>query len=285
MREVLKTFQPFRNLDAGAMEALAAQARLVRLPPGRTLMRAGQKTTRDLYLYSGTVSIRHAGRARRLDAAEARERALGAHPADEILTVTAVEAVAVDRAAVRALSGHAPPPAPETGAPDAWIPDFLSGPVMRWFSPGTWAWVVRAGEVRELDPGDRLFVRGQVPDELFVVVRGAAECGGERFKPGDAIGADRALTRTPLDADAVVTAAGVFLRFSRDSLLELIDDYRPPDADAPVSRLDLDTIPPAEEAAAIAGLDRNRVICVRGADRNRRAAVASKLMQEGFVVT
>ena len=91
MRDVLRTFHPFRNLDSAAIDALAAAARLVRLPPGRTLVRAGQKATRDLYLYSGTVSIRHDGKVRRLDAAQARERALGAHPADEIVTVTAVE--------------------------------------------------------------------------------------------------------------------------------------------------------------------------------------------------
>ena len=283
MLEALKTLEPFRNMDTRALHAAATHARMLRLPPQRTLLRAGQESRRDIFLHKGTVAIRLGGVSRRLDAAAAAGRALGAHGADEIVTLTSVEAISVDRA-VFAKPADSPPPTPEAALPASWIPAFLQGPVMRWFPPSTWAWVVKVGEVRRVQSGETLFRVGDVPQELFVVVQGGATCGGERFGPGDAIGAAATLTRAPMVADMVVTAPGVFVRFSRDALVELLDDYQPPDSDQPTCRLDLDTIASADEAEAMKRLDPAKVVAVRGADRERRAAVASRLMQAGFAV-
>lgn len=283
MLEALKTLEPFRNMDTRALHAAATHARMLRLPPQRTLLRAGQESRRDIFLHKGTVAIRLGGVSRRLDAAAAAGRALSAHGADEIVTLTSVEAISVDRA-VFAKPADSPPPTPEAALPASWIPAFLQGPVMRWFPPSTWAWVVKVGEVRRVQSGETLFRVGDVPQELFVVVQGGATCGGERFGPGDAIGAAATLTRAPMVADTVVTAPGVFVRFSREALVELLDDYQPPDTDQPTCRLDLDTIASADEAEAMKRLDPAKVIAVRGADRERRAAVASRLMQAGFAV-
>ena len=283
MLEALKTLEPFRNMDAPALHAAATHARMLRLPPQRTLLRAGQESKRDIFLHKGTVTVRLGGAKRRLDAAAAAGKALNAHGAEEIVTVTPVEAISVDRAAF-AKSGATPPPTPEAALPASWIPAFLQGPVMRWFPPSTWAWVVKVGEVRRVRGGETLFRLGEVPQELFVVVQGGASCGSERFGPGDAIGAAATLMRTPMVADTVATAPGVFVRFSREALVELLDDYQPPDTDQPIHRLDLDAIAVADEADVLERLDPAQVIAVRGADRERRAAVASRLMQAGFAV-
>ena len=283
MLEALKTLEPFRNMDTAALHAAATHARMLRLPPQRTLLRAGQEPKREIFLHKGTVTMRLGSANRRLDAAAAAGKALGDHGADEIVTLTSVEAISVDRA-VFARPAGSPPPAPEAALPAAWIPAFLQGPVMRWFPPSTWAWVVKVGEVRRVRSGDTLFRLGEVPEELFVVVQGAASCGSERFGPGDAIGAAATLTRTPMVADTVATAPGVFVRFSREALVELLDDYQPPDTDQPTWRLDLDTIDVTDEAGVLKRLDPANVIVVRGADRERRAAVASRLLQAGFTV-
>ena len=283
MLEALKTLEPFRNMDSRALHAAASHARMLRLPPQRTLLRAGQEPRRDIFLHKGTVTIRLGGANRRLDAVAAAGKALNAHGADEIVTLTSVEAISVDRA-VFAKPVDSPPPTPEAPLPASWIPAFLQGPVMRWFPPSTWAWVVKVGEVRRVQSGETLFRLGEVPQELFVVVQGGATCGSEQFGPGDAIGAAAALTQAPMVADTVATAPGVFVRFSREALVELLDDYQPPDADQPTFRLDLDTIAVADEASVLKRLDPANVIAVRGADRERRAAVASRLMQAGFAV-
>ena len=283
MLEALKTLEPFRNMEAPALQAAAAHARMLRLPPQRTLLRAGQEPRRDIFLHKGTVTLRQGGAKRRLDAAAAAGKALNGQGADEIVTLTSVEAISIDRA-VFAAPVDSPPPAPEAALPESWIPAFLQGPVMRWFPPRTWAWVVKVGEVRRVQSGERLFRLGEVPQELFVVVQGTAACGSERFGPGDAIGAAATLTRTPVVADTVATAAGVFVRFSREALVELLEDYQPPDTDQPTCRLDLDTLAVADEADVLKRLDPAKVIAVRGADRERRAAVASRLMQVGFAV-
>ncbi len=283
MLEALKTLEPFRNMDTRALHAAASHARMLRLPPQRTVLRAGQEPRRELFLHKGTVTIRLGGANRRLDAAAAAGKALGTHGADEIVTLTSVEAISVDRAAF-AKPGGSSPPTPEAALPASWIPAFLQGPVMRWFPPSTWAWVVKVGEVRSVQSGETLFRMGEVPQELFVVVQGAATCGTERFGPGDAIGAAATLTRAPMPADTLATAPGVFVRFSREALVELLDDYEPPDTDQPTCRLDLDTIAVADEAGVLTRLDPAKVIAVRGADRERRAAVASRLMQAGFAV-
>ena len=283
MLEALKTLEPFRNMDARALHAAATHARMLRLPPQRTLLRAGQEPRRDIFLHKGTVSIRLGGANRRLDAVAAAGKALNAHGADEIVTLTSVEAISVDRAAF-AKPADSPPPSPEAALPASWIPAFLQGPVMRWFPPSTWAWVVKVGEVRRVQSGEKLFRLGEVPQELFVVVQGTATCGGERFGPGDAIGAAATLTQAPMVADTVATAPGVFVRFSREALVELLDDYQPPDVGQPTCRLDLDTIAEADEVEVLKRLDPAKVIAVRGADRERRAAVASRLMQAGFAV-
>lgn len=283
MLEALKTLEPFRSMDTRALHAAATHARLLRLPPQRTLLRAGQQSGRDIFLHKGAVTIRQGGANRRLDADAAAGKALNAHGADEIVTLTPVEAISVDRAAF-AKPEATPPPTPEAALPASWIPAFLQGPVMRWFPPSTWAWVVKVGEVRRMRAGETLFRLGEVPEELFVVVQGAAECGSERFGPGDAIGAAATLTRAPMAADTVTTAPGVFVRFSREALVELLDDFQPPETGQPVHRLDLDSIAAADEAAELERLDPAKVIAVRGADRERRAAVASRLMQAGFAV-
>ncbi len=283
MLEALKTLEPFQGMDTATLQAAAAHARLLRLPPQRTLLRAGQQPGRDIFLHKGAVTVRQNGSHRRLDASAAAGKALNVHGADEIVTLTPVEAISVDRAAF-ARPAATPPPTPEAALPASWIPAFLQGPVMRWFPPSTWAWVVKVGEVRRVRNGETLFRLGEVPEELFVVVQGSAECGAERFGPGDAIGAAATLTRAPMAADTVVTAPGVLVRFSREALVELLDDYQPPDTDQPVHRLDLDRIAVADEAEVIGQLDSAKVIAVRGADRERRAAVASRLMQVGFSV-
>ena len=286
MLDLLRTFRPFENLSPATVAAIEPHADRLRLPERRWLRRRGQPLTRDLFLVDGTVSVRGPSGEQRVTARQTGGASLNDFAGDEveIVTVTAVEVIAVDLASVSPiLEGQGVPATPEVFAVDEWMHALLEGPVMRWFPPRTWARLLRAGEARRHRQGDLVVAKGDTPEHIMVVGSGTAASGDARFGPGDFFAEESALTKLPAAADVVMETDGVVVSFPARDVLELIREYDAPDVDPP-RRLDLDTVSAAREEEALAGFSPGSAVAVRGGDAARRLVVAAKLMRRGFAV-
>ena len=290
MREELKTLQPFRHLEDPALATVERHSRLLRLPAGRWLMRGGQQLTREMFLVDGVVAGRRGRVVEHLDAKTLAGAALNAWAVGvrELSTRTAAEIISVDPRPLRHLQADLPA---ETGSPlpavahlDDWMHALLQGPVLRWFSPGAWARVLRAGRLRDVARGERVVALGEVCTEVFVVARGVAQADDQRFAAGDFFGAESALGRCPAEREVRMRTDGALVCFARADVVELAADYAPPRVEPPPHRLDLDAVPAGCEEQTLAALPRQPAIAVRGTDPARRLMVATRLMRRGFHV-
>lgn len=286
MRDALRQLAPFRALDDGALAAVERHARLLRLPAQRWLFRGGSALTREMFLLRGTVSARRGGVVEHLDAPMLAGEALNrwATGASELSTFTEAELISVELGPIRFLLDGGPGLRPEVAGLDDWMHLLLQGPVMRWFSPGAWARVLRAGRLREVRRGERILACGEVSPGVFVVARGVAETPREQFAAGDFFGEESALGRCPERQNVCMRTDGLLVCFARADLVELAAEYTPPRLHPPPRRLDLDAVPAESEQAAIAGLDSSLPVAVRGTDVARRLMVATRLMRRGFHV-
>ena len=289
MREALQQLVPFRALDDGALAVVERHARRLRLPAQRWLLRGGGRLSREMFLLRGRVAARRGGTVEQRDAATLGGESMNgwAAGASDLSTLTEVELLSVELEPVRRLLADAAAgvtPRPEVAGVDDWMHMLLHGPVMRWFSPGAWARVLRAGRLREAKRDERLLAKGEVAACVFVVARGAAEAPGRQFRPGDFFGEESALGRCPAREDVWMRTDGALVCFARADLVELASNYAPPRMDPPPRRLDLDTVPTEREETAIADLDAGLPVAVRCSDVARRLMVATRLMRRGFHV-
>ena len=286
MLEQLRTFKPFQSLSPAALAAVRQHADRLRLPEQRWLRRRGQPLTRDLFLVDGTVAVRGANRVQRVTARDTGGESLNdlAGEGVEISTVTTVEVIAVDLARVRPLlEGQRSAATPAVSAVDEWIHTLLEGPVMRWFPPRTWARLLRAGEARRVRQGDLVVSKGEMSEHILVVGSGTAASGDTRFDPGDFFAEESALAKRPVADDVIMETNGIIVAFPARDVLELIGEYDAPTGDPP-QRLDLDTVPAAQEPEVIGGLAPDLPVALRGADPGRRLVMAATLMRQGFTV-
>ena len=291
MREALKQLAPFRALDDAALAVVERHARRLRLPAQRWLLRGGGRLSREMFLLRGTVAARRGGVVEQRDAATLDGESLNgwAAGASDLSTLTEVELLSVELEPLRRLladaaAGGGAAPRPEVASVDDWMHMLLHGPVMRWFSPGAWARVLRAGRLREAKRDERLLTKGEVAVCVFVVARGMAETTGRQFPPGDFFGEESALGRCPASEDVWMRTDGALVCFARADLVELASNYAPPRMDPPPRRLDLDAVPAEGEETAIADLDAGLPVAVRCSDAARRLMVATRLMRRGFHV-
>ena len=286
MRDALRELAPFRALDDGAIAAVERHARRLRLPAQRWLFRGGGSLTREMFLLRGTVRARRGAVVEHLDPTMLAGEALNrwAAGASELSTHTEAELISVELGPIRFLLDGAPGARPEVAGVDDWMHMLLQGPVMRWFSPGAWARVLRAGRLREVRQGERILARGEVSPGVFVVARGVAETPSARYAAGDFFGEESALGRCPTRQSVCMRTAGLLVCFSRADLVELAADYAPPRLQPPPRRLDLDAVPADCEEAAFADLDSSLPVAVRCSDAARRLMVATRLMRRGFHV-
>ena len=290
MREALKTLQPFRHLEDAALVTVERHSRMLRLPAGRWLLRGGQQFTREMFLVEGVVAGRRGRIVEELDAKALAGAALNAWAVGvaELSTRTAADIISVDARPLRHLQSDARAEAgsqmPAVARLDDWMHALLQGPVLRWFSPGAWARVLRAGRLRDVVPGERIVALGEVCTEVFVVARGVAQAADLRFVAGDFFGAESALGRCPAEREVRMQTDGALVCFARADVVELAADYAPPRVEPPPHRLDLDTVPAGCEEQTLAALPRQQAIAVRGTDPARRLMVATRLMRHGFHV-
>lgn len=291
MREALKKLAPFRLLGDGALAVVERHAHRLRLPAQRWLLRGGGRLSREMFLLRGTVAARRDGVVEQRNAAALGGESMNgwAMGASDLSTLTEVELVSVELAPIRLLLADAAAaggvaPRPEVAGVDDWMHVLLHGPVMRWFSPGAWARVLRAGRLREAKRGERLLAKGEVAAGVFVVASGMAEAPDRQFRPGDFFGEESALGRCPAAEDVCMRTDGAVVCFARADLVELASNYAPPRMDPPPRRLDLDAVPAEREETAIADLDAGLPVAVRCSDVARRLMVATRLMRRGFHV-
>lgn len=290
MQEQLATLEPFRDLDAPALDELARRARLVRVSKKRWLARAGGATNSRLFLLSGTVEHHRDGRMLRTITAKGLGSRQGSkNPPRELvredgddafLARTDVEVILVDepRAPARA------PGMPTRTEVPAWMQQLLAGPVMQWFSPLAWAKLLRAGRIGDVAKGTRIIGRDDVAQLVFVVVEGAVSTDTTRYKPGDFFGETSLLTARPFGEDAVMAEDGALMRIPGAAIRELAGSYLVPDAAGETVELDLGSLSPQQEDAAIAALTPGATVAPRGGDADRLAAITAKLLRRGLRV-
>lgn len=286
MLDAIKALHPFRDMEGVALAAAVRHASWIKLPAGRSLGRPGEAPARELYLVAGTVLGVAAGNQRRLNAKNANGQALSAHfeRGTALTTATAATLIAVDLAALRPLLSAKQPGAPSVAAIEDWMHALLRGPVMRWFSPGAWAQVLRRGQMRTVSAGERVVRKGEVCDTVYVVARGAAVAADVRLGPGDFFGEESTLSQQPARCDVTMTQDGALVCFARRDLLALAANYEPPRLSPPPRRIDLDGIAPAQEGSLLATLTPGPPLAVRCSDPARRLTVATRLMRQGFHV-
>ena len=287
MYKQLKTLQPSRALPRPALATVQRHASWLRLAAQRTLKRRNAPLHREMFLVEGVVATRSGrGGAEKLDAA-----ALGGYSlnscvaeANEISTVTPAALIVVDLASIRSVLNGAAPTAPAVGDVDDWMGALLQGPIMRWFSPGAWARVLRVGKPRNFRAGDRILRQGEVSGHVFVVAQGAARSASAHYPPGAFFGEESALGLRPAAEEVVMEDDGVVVCFKRADVVAMAADYSPPRMNPPPRRLDLDNLPAAEEQRLLTTLDPVPPIAVRASDPARRLRVAASLMRRGFTV-
>ena len=286
MLEEIKALHPFRDMDGAGLATAARHASWVRLPAERWLRRRGQTLARELYLMVGSVAGEEGGSRRTLHARDTGGKALSAHFAATAALATATPAtlIAVDLAAVRSLLDSGGPRRPAVAGVEEWMDALLHGPVMRWFSPGAWAQVLRSGRKRDAASGERIVRMGEVCATVYVVARGAAVAGKQRFEPGDFFAEESTLSQRPAASDVAMATAGTLVCFDRADLLALAANYEPPRLEPPPRRIDLDAVDPAEEPGLLATLAPGPAVAVRCRDPARRLTVATRLMRQGFHV-
>ena len=286
MLDQLKTLQPFSALEPTALATVERHASWLRLPANRALKRRAQPFGREMFLMEGTVAARRGNGIERLHASTLAGQSLNRHVADasEVSTITSVALIAIDLEPIRFLLNGAATAGPAVGGIDKWMHALLQGPIMRWFSPGAWARVLRVGRLRTVHPGERIVACGEICAHVFVVADGLAKSATTQYPPGGFFGEESTLGRCPASEDIVMETAGTIVCFERDDVVAMAADYDPPRMDPPPRRLDLDGIAAGQEEAVLAALDPLPPIAVRASDPARRLRVAARLMRRGFTV-
>ena len=286
MLDQLKTLQPFFSLEQSALATVARHASWLRLPANRALKRRSQPFGREMFLIEGTVAARRGDGIERLHATALGGQSLNRHTNDasEISTVTSVALIVVDLDPIRFLLDDDQACGPAVGGVDGWMHALLQGPIMHWFSPSSWARVLRTGKPRKVRRGERIIARGELCTHVFVVTDGLAKGADVQYPPGAFFGEQSALGQCAAVEDVVMETEGTIVCFERADVVAMAADYDPPRMDPPPRRLDLDQIPAAQEQVALAALTPLPPVAVRASDPARRLRVAAELMRRGVTV-
>ena len=286
MLDQLKSLQPFRALDPMALDTVGRHASKLQLPARRWLKRRGQALHREMFLGEGQLAARRGAATQRLhpDAGRGESINTRAGDASEIYTLTVATLIAVDISPLRSLLGGGKEAAPAVDGIDEWMQALLRGPIMRWFSPGAWAKVLRVGSRRRVRQGERIVEGGAICRHVFVVAEGIAESADGRYGPGGFFGEESALGQRPASSDVVMVTDGALVCFDREDVVDLAANYEPPRTDPPPRRLDLDAIPAEREDEVLAALALGPPIAVRSDNPARRLCAAAQLMRRGYTV-
>lgn len=245
--EQLASIGLFRELDAGALTALASVATVVSLEAGEPLIRQGEPGEALYVLLDGEVDVVRelAGGARQAIARLGAGECVGEMA---LLTKRDRSATVVARAAVRALRlGAEEVEQALAHHPDArrLLADFAARrlPSLRLASTGLFVDVDASALERfdhdenwiRLRGGDALFVQGEPGDAMYVVVHGSLEVLIDQgtshgrlvdvLGPGSSIGEMALLTDDPRSATVRAIRDSELVRVSRAEFARLLDEH------------------------------------------------------------
>ena len=272
---ILKRFDPFTRLDAGALATAVKHARLIALPSNRWLLRRGRRLPRHLFLVDGEVEVFDASGRRRLFDGEIYR------PGDDVALATraATRILAVDLAPIEFLLQRCSLPLPVLTPVDRWLDRLLACPVVNAMPFTTWQRLLRSAKEQRVSGGQALVTE----DAVYVVKSGVVERGGTLFEGGEYFGEDAALTRDEFTARYSVRCDSALLLIPGDAVRALIVDYPLPSLSTEFAQtLDLDRIVMATLTAHAERLCKDRVVVIRGGRAGQRAFAFTALTRMGF---
>ncbi len=224
LAETLKQFDPFQQMDAGALVTAARQTRLLQVPAQRWLLRPGRRLGGRYYLVRGTVRLFSPQRDLRPGSAKARQ---ALYPGCEaIFTRGAVQLLHVDAAAVAFALGAAQsqPKAQESAD---WAHRFKHSPLLQRLDATVWQQLQSALTERHFEKDARLVIEGSAAHDFFVLKSGhaAVRRSGRTIAhlgPGDFFGEDALLLNARRGATIIATCPGVLLRLPKDRFMALL---------------------------------------------------------------
>jgi CRP-like cAMP-binding protein len=211
----LKRLPAFAQLPLSTLESLAADARCVRLPAGRWLVRPGRALSDHYYLLRGRVRI-HGGRAAAVVAGGsplAREPVYPGALGIETLTPAEFLRLSGDRVPLAATPAALGVPDVQVDAAD-WQTRFLLSPLLQRLEPAAWQRLLRAMTQRHHEAGEQLIAAGDPADCCYVLCAGGAEVRDAdgrllaALAPGSLFGEDALISGATRNASVRACSAG-----------------------------------------------------------------------------
>ncbi|MFU8817323.1 MAG: cyclic nucleotide-binding domain-containing protein [Pseudomonadales bacterium] len=300
--DVLKRLPAFVGLPAAALEALAAGARQLRLPPRRWLVRSGRALAGHYYLLEGRVRV--VGGA----AGSAAVVAAGSTRAREPIYPGAREVETLSSALFLRVDPHAPDVTAIAGLPDVvevradddlWQQRFLLSPLMQRLDPAAWQQILRAMTTEQQQRDECIIAAGAAADRCYVLCSGRAEIIGAdgatavaTLSPGSLFGEDALITGRVRNASVWMRSSGSTVSlpaelFATWLLHRVVQPLAHPDGRRLLS---LDRHPPAaalhlpvtDIRAAARTLSPEHHYAIVGATHRERALAAFLLTQQGL---
>ncbi len=217
----LKHFSEFAGWAPADLAAVASQARRVRVPAGRWLVRPGRSLAGRFYLLEGRVRLVEGGRSVIVNAGTARARRAVYPGVAGVETLTAAVFLRVDPAAVdaaRAIRGDGRPDVPVVSSEDAsWQCRFLATPLMQRLEPAGWQRILSAMCRHDLPAGSRIIEPGEPAECCYVLCSGRARIHDRPgrllavVEAGGLFGEDALVSGRVRNAGVVMEQAGVVM--------------------------------------------------------------------------
>lgn len=227
----LRRFPAFAGLTQPGLEAVACQARQVRLPPRRWLVQPGRHLRGQYFLLEGRVRLVDGSRQLEVAAGAARARQPvhpgigGAARSAGVATLTRARFLFVDMASLALPWQQDDAPAlPEVASGAAcWQQAFLASPLLERLPPVAWQRILRAMTARSHQAGDAVIRFGEAAPCCYVLCSGRAEvlapgCNSVLavLAPGDLFGEDALITGGVRNASVRMSCAGATVALPAD---------------------------------------------------------------------
>lgn len=221
----LRRFAAFRDLPAATLDAVAKQARELRVPAGRWLVRPGRRLSACFFLAEGRVRLLEPSGARVVRAGSRRAWDAVYPGAAGVETLTAarflrvapglLDALAGDRARLEVPDLESEEAAKDAARPASWQRRFLTSPLMQRLDPVAWQRILRAMTAESLPAGARVIEAGEVGRCCYVLCSGRAAIESPRngeilavLEPGSLFGEDALVSGRARNASVVMLSAG-----------------------------------------------------------------------------
>lgn len=231
--DVLRRLPWFRFAAAADVAALAARARLLRLPAGRRVRAPAGPVGLELYLVRGQVRRFHRnGSAQTVDHRSPAARApILNGDVPHLVTQSRVRLLRIDGGdaveAAPALPARGDVLAPGDEGFDPWLERFLGGPLLERLSAAQLERLFRGLRRHEVEAGEIVLRRGAAGDDFYVVRAGVFRVVRDGrcchvVERGGFFGEDALLRGAPRNADVVAATRGLLMALPASEFAELL---------------------------------------------------------------